>query len=100
MSLQSRSDLLGFVAYRIHRTGKKLHCLPNSPLEPSLRGAERGRPGTSIICVGDGFPPLTGDGPKEPSLLKGPTSRNKKAMYFSTMYQSLFLFFFLKNKII
>lgn len=27
--------------------------------------------------MGDGFPPLTGDGPKEPSLLKGTTSSKK-----------------------
>lgn len=97
MSLQSRSDLLGFVAYRIHRTGKKLHCLPNSPLEPSFRGAERGRPGTSIICVGDGFPPLTGDGPKEPSLLKGPTYQEiKKSDVLSYNVSKPFFFFFLE----
>lgn len=39
--------------------------------------------------MGDGFPPLTGDGPKEPSLLKGPMPKKKKhSVFFSTIYHA------------
>lgn len=69
---RSGTDILPANSGGLRGGGGPSTTVPNSPLEPSLRGAESGRAGTSIICVGDGFPPLTGDGPKEPSLLKGP----------------------------
>lgn len=68
----SGTDILPGSSGGLRGAGGPSTIVPNSPLAPSLRGAERGRAGTSIICVGDGFPPLTGDGPEEPSLLNGP----------------------------
>lgn len=70
----SSNDLEKASCNKITPEGEKGFLL-SSILEPSLGLAERGRPGGSIMSGGEGAPPLTGEGPKDPSRLNGPATQ-------------------------